>query len=141
MNIFTVLSQGKGRLNEENLSAMLGYLLTPSQTHGLGDTFLRPFLRAVADASGDVKRFDQITRLIRNCSQYIAKHGCNGPAQMISTTILLRCCAISSTKKPKQKYRPLPTICAIPLKHLFATFRRVLPARWDEQGQHANRQN
>ncbi len=53
MNIFTVLSQGKGRLNEENLSAMLGYLLTPSQTHGLGDTFLRPFLIAVAEACGD----------------------------------------------------------------------------------------
>ena len=61
MNIFTVLSQGKGRLNEENLSAMLGYLLTPSQTHGLGDTFLRPFLLAVAEACGDPKRFDQIT--------------------------------------------------------------------------------
>lgn len=62
MNIFTVLSQGKGRLNEENLSAMLGYLLTPSQTHGLGDSFLRPFLLAVAEACGDVKRFEQITR-------------------------------------------------------------------------------
>lgn len=61
MNIFTVLSQGKGRLNEENLSAMLGYLLTPSQTHGLGDTFLRPFLLAIADVCGDPKRFDQIT--------------------------------------------------------------------------------
>jgi PD-(D/E)XK nuclease superfamily len=60
MNIFTVLSQGKGRLNEENLSAMLGYLLTPSQTHGLGDTFLRPFLIAVAEACGDTKRFDHI---------------------------------------------------------------------------------
>lgn len=62
MNIFTVLSQGKGRLSEENLSAMLGYLLTPSQTHGLGDTFLRPFLLAVAEACGDTKRFEQVTR-------------------------------------------------------------------------------
>lgn len=60
MNIFTVLSQGKGRLNEENLSAMLGYLLTPSQTHGLGDTFLEPFLHAVAEACNDPKRFDQV---------------------------------------------------------------------------------
>jgi len=62
MNIFTVLSQGKGRLNEENLSAMLGYLLTPSQTHGLGDTFLRPFLLAVAEACGDAERFEQVAR-------------------------------------------------------------------------------
>jgi len=62
MNIFTVLSQGKGRLNEENLSAMLGYLLTPSQTHGLGDTFLRSFIHAVAEACGDTARFADITR-------------------------------------------------------------------------------
>lgn len=62
MNIFTVLSQGKGRLNEENLSAMLGYLLTPAQTHGLGDTFLRPFLLAVAEACDDLKRFEQVIR-------------------------------------------------------------------------------
>lgn len=60
MNIFTVLSQGKGRLNEENLSAMLGYLLMPSETHGLGDTFLRPFLNCLAAACGDSKRFDDV---------------------------------------------------------------------------------
>jgi hypothetical protein len=53
MNIFTVLSQGKGRLNEENLSAMLGFLLSPTQTHGFGDTFLRLFLNVVAHRSGD----------------------------------------------------------------------------------------
>lgn len=60
MNIFTVLSQGKGRLNEENLSAMLGFLLSPSQTHGLGDTFLRQFLGAVAEACNDPQRFDDV---------------------------------------------------------------------------------
>ena len=40
MNIFDALSMGKGRLNEENLSALLGYLLTPSQSHGIGHSFL-----------------------------------------------------------------------------------------------------
>lgn len=60
MNLFTVLSQGRGRLNEENLSAMLGYLLTPSQTHGIGDSFLRPFLDALAEACGDPRRFDNV---------------------------------------------------------------------------------
>ena len=62
MNLFTVLSQGRGRLNEENLSAMLGFLLTPSQTHGLGDTFLRPFLDALAEACNDPRRFDNVAR-------------------------------------------------------------------------------
>jgi len=44
MNLFTALSQGKGKLNEENMSAMLLYLLDPKQTHGLGDTVLKEFL-------------------------------------------------------------------------------------------------
>ena len=58
MNIFHVLSQGRGRLNEENLSAMLGFLLSPKQTHGLGDLFLRRFLEAVAQKCDDKNRFD-----------------------------------------------------------------------------------
>lgn len=60
MNIFKVLSQGKGRLNEENLSAMLGFLLSPAQTHGLGDIFLRQFLNMIAQKCGDKNRFDNV---------------------------------------------------------------------------------
>jgi predicted RNA-binding Zn ribbon-like protein len=62
MNLFTVLSQGRGRLNEENLSAMLGYLLSPTQTHGLGDSFLRPFLVALADACGEPHRSADVAK-------------------------------------------------------------------------------
>ena len=60
MNIFKVLSQGNGRLSETNLSAMLGFLLSPTETHGLGDVFLRYFLKLVAQKSGDEKRFDDV---------------------------------------------------------------------------------
>jgi len=60
VNIFDVLSQGKGRLNEENLSAMLAFLLSPNQTHGLGDIFLRHFLKAAAQACGEENRFSNI---------------------------------------------------------------------------------
>lgn len=60
MNIFTVLSQGKGNLNEENLSAMLGFLLSPTQTHGFGDIFLKQFLNIVAHESGDSNRFNNV---------------------------------------------------------------------------------
>ncbi|ADI73373.1 hypothetical protein Metev_0458 [Methanohalobium evestigatum Z-7303] len=49
MNIFTALSQGRGSLNEENMSAMLGYLLSPEQSHGLNDVFLKKFLSSVAE--------------------------------------------------------------------------------------------
>jgi len=45
LNIFTALSQGKGSLNENNMSAMLSYLLNSHQDHGLKDTFLKKFLK------------------------------------------------------------------------------------------------
>jgi len=60
MNIFDVLSQGKGKLNEENLSAMLAFLLSPAQTHGLGDIFLSHFLTAVAQSCEEEDRFSDI---------------------------------------------------------------------------------
>lgn len=60
MNIFDVLSQGKGRLNEENMSAMLAFLLSPNQTHGLGDIFLRHFIKAIAQACDEEKPFNSI---------------------------------------------------------------------------------
>lgn len=60
MNIFDVLSQGKGRLNEENLSAMLAFLLSPNQSHGLSDIFLRHFLKAIARSCGKENRFINI---------------------------------------------------------------------------------
>jgi len=62
MNIFEVLSQGLGRLNEENLSAILGYLLSPLQTHGLGDIFLRSFVQAASEKIGEQEWFSQILK-------------------------------------------------------------------------------
>lgn len=55
MNIFHVLSQGKSRLHEPSMSAMLGYLLDSNKDHGLGDAVVREFLRTV-----DESRFDKI---------------------------------------------------------------------------------
>lgn len=63
MNIFRALSEGNGRLSETNLSAFLAYLLNPSQTHGLGDRFLRSFLQAVADGCGQPDRFANVLRM------------------------------------------------------------------------------
>jgi len=39
---------------------MLGYLLAPTQTHGLGDSYLRLFLAVVAHACDDGTRFDDV---------------------------------------------------------------------------------
>lgn len=44
MNIFQVLSQGKSRLHEPSMSAMLGYLLDSNKDHGVGDAFIRKFI-------------------------------------------------------------------------------------------------
>ena len=57
MNIFQVLSQGKSRLHEPSMSAMLGYLLDSNKDHGLGDAFVREFLKLV-----DEDRFKEILK-------------------------------------------------------------------------------
>lgn len=62
MNIFKALSQGYGRLNEENMSAMLGFLLAPYEAHGMGDIFLRLFLEAVGEKCGTPARFEDVAK-------------------------------------------------------------------------------
>lgn len=55
MNIFQVLSQGKSRLHEPSMSAMLGYLLDSNKDHGLGDSVIRKLLQTI-----DAERFKSI---------------------------------------------------------------------------------
>jgi hypothetical protein len=58
MNIFKVLAQGDGNINEPNVSAFLGYLLNPAEDHGLNSMFLEDFLRqhyAFCDYITDLK--------------------------------------------------------------------------------------
>ncbi|MCI5544056.1 MAG: PD-(D/E)XK nuclease family protein [Azospirillum sp.] len=47
MNIFEILNQGKGAVNENNISAFLAYLLNPNETHGLKDAVLQKFLTSI----------------------------------------------------------------------------------------------
>ena len=62
MNIFNVLSQGKSRLHEPSISAMLGYLLSPHEDHGLGDTFLRGFLTIAQNLMNDGATLGEILK-------------------------------------------------------------------------------
>lgn len=57
MNIFYALSEGRGRLTENNLSAFAAFLLAPHQPHGLSSAFLRAFLTEVAACCGEPGRF------------------------------------------------------------------------------------
>jgi len=47
MNIFKILANGDGTINEANISAFFGYLLDPYQDHGLGFEFLERFLERI----------------------------------------------------------------------------------------------
>jgi hypothetical protein len=47
MNIFKILANGDGTINEPNVSAFLGYLLDPKEEHGLDDILLRKVLQAL----------------------------------------------------------------------------------------------
>lgn len=47
MNIFKILGNGHGKINENNVSAFLGYLLDPNADHSLGHTFLERFLESI----------------------------------------------------------------------------------------------
>ena len=54
MNIFEVLSQGKGSINEENISSFLAYLLDPNEDHGLYTEFLERFLAQFGLKSSEI---------------------------------------------------------------------------------------
>jgi len=48
MNIFNILNKGKSSLPETSMSAVIGYLLNPSNEHGISDEFLKMFFYAVS---------------------------------------------------------------------------------------------
>lgn len=58
MNIFKILANGDGTLNEANISAFLGYLLNPYQDHGLGFEFLTRFLELLEIEEFNPSKFD-----------------------------------------------------------------------------------
>lgn len=62
MNIFEILSQGKGSVNEENVSAFLAYLLNPNKAHGLKNEFLKEFIKLVDEnlAADETLQFSNI---------------------------------------------------------------------------------
>jgi hypothetical protein len=59
MNIFKILANGEGRINETNVSAFLGYLLDPTANHSLEYEFLKSFLEPIVnDKKFKVKEYD-----------------------------------------------------------------------------------
>jgi PD-(D/E)XK nuclease superfamily len=58
MNIFKVLANGDGSINEANISAFLAYLLDPYQDHGLGFEFLDRFISQVELPNFNTEKYD-----------------------------------------------------------------------------------
>ncbi|RBP52975.1 PD-(D/E)XK nuclease family protein [Arenicella xantha] len=60
MNLFKILANGNGSLNEPNVSAFLGYLLDPNQNHGLEFVFLERFLDQFLNINEDfqLRKYD-----------------------------------------------------------------------------------
>ena len=58
MNIFEALSQGKGRINEENTSSFLAYLMKENESHGLRREFLKRFLNLTELQKIDLSDYD-----------------------------------------------------------------------------------
>jgi len=58
MNIFKILANGDGTINEANVSAFLGYLLDPYADHGLGFEFLDKFLTNFFDDEFKTRKYD-----------------------------------------------------------------------------------
>lgn len=58
MNIFKILANGHGTVNENNISAFLGYLLDPNANHSLGYEFLTRFLGEILTDEDSNKQFE-----------------------------------------------------------------------------------
>jgi len=59
MNIFKILANGDGTINEANVSAFLGYLIDPKADHALGFEFLKRFLKnSVDEENFDFEKFE-----------------------------------------------------------------------------------
>ena len=58
MNIFKILGNGDGKINEPNVSAFLGYLLNPKADHGLGYEFIKRFLNSSVDNNFYIETYE-----------------------------------------------------------------------------------
>jgi len=71
MNIFKILGNGHGSINEPNVNAFIGYLLAPYEDHGLGTSFLKRFLTSL-DLDDDLSSSEDetINNLYRSSHLY-----------------------------------------------------------------------
>jgi hypothetical protein len=83
MNIFKILSSCYGSISETNISAMLVYLLDPSNDHGFGNRFLN---RTVGQLGcQDLKNNQKLKKYLENPSDYEIKIQAEFPVDVKET--------------------------------------------------------
>ncbi len=91
-----MLSQGKSRLHEPSISAMLGYLLDSNKDHGLGDAFIRKFIEYLDNPKLEgILKYKFINAQVSLEEPY----GLNGKQKDIDIQIIIL------NNKKKEKYR------------------------------------
>jgi hypothetical protein len=68
MNVFKILASCNGNISETNISAMLVYLLNPSNDHGLGDKFLEKIVGKLKNE--ELKNNKKLQSYLINSSGY-----------------------------------------------------------------------
>lgn len=94
MNIFKILSNGKGTIKEPSVSAYLAYLLDPKENHGLGYEFLKRILQLSNNNDNNVEGYDYQIFLEQAFSQFGEKN------QIVDIVIL---CFENDIKNKKQQ--------------------------------------
>ena len=109
MNIFEALSNGKGSINEENVSSFLAYLMKDNESHGLRREFMKRFLKLIALQEIDLEYFDVSIELEKR------SEACNGKSKNrnIDICVFLKERDDEEKKSPKGKNENKGYIIAI----------------------------
>ena len=99
MNIFKILANGHGSINENNVSAFLGYLLDPNGDHGLGYEFLEHFLfRVFEDEDFKFRKYDY---------EVILEQGFKGKEKKEVVDIVILCFSRNNSQGSQSKFKSI----------------------------------
>lgn len=120
MNIFKVLANGNGSINEPNVSTFLGYLLDPYQDHGLRYMFLKNFLSEIVD--DDTFKFGEYEYKVYLEQAFKDENKTVKQKEIVDIII---CCYSQNTSKGKEKKFIQNSIEKSEIKHVFLIENKI----------------
>lgn len=131
MNIFKVLANGDGSINEPNVSAFLGYLLDPYQDHGLGYMFLESFLsKIIYDDNFEFDKYEYKVYLEQAFKDE------NKPRKQKEIVDIMICCYSQNSSKGKEKKFINNSIEKSEIKHVFLIENKIKSNPTKDQMKH-----